>query len=42
MESIKINGNEYLISSIPFEDKSEQDEDGYYEYYYKGKHISLH
>ncbi|WP_246277408.1 hypothetical protein [Neobacillus endophyticus] len=39
MESIKIKGNVYFIDCIPFEDKSEKDENGYDEYYYKGKDI---
>lgn len=29
MKSINVNGNIYHIESVPFEDKSEQDEEGY-------------
>lgn len=36
MKSINVNGTIYHIESVPFEDKSEQDEEGYYEYFYKG------
>jgi len=36
-----INKNVYHISCVPFEDKSEQDKDGNYEYYYKGRNISF-
>lgn len=35
MKSINVNGNIYYIESVPFEDKSEQDEEGYYEYFTK-------
>ncbi|MEN1937896.1 hypothetical protein AAIE21_20505 [Paenibacillus sp. 102] len=42
MGSININGHAYKIECIPFEDKSEQDEEGYYEYYYKGIYILFH
>ncbi|MED4651814.1 hypothetical protein [Bacillus pseudomycoides] len=42
MELININGDTYKMECIPFEDKSEQDEEGYYEYYYKGIYISFH
>ncbi|GAA3318883.1 hypothetical protein GCM10020331_023510 [Ectobacillus funiculus] len=42
MESIMIHKkNVYHISCVPFEDKSEQDKDGNYEYYYKGRNISF-
>lgn len=41
MESLIINGNVYHIRYVPFEDKSEQDKDGNYEYYYKGRNISI-
>ncbi|MDM5188507.1 hypothetical protein QUF99_14635 [Bacillus sp. DX4.1] len=42
MNSINVNGNIYYIECVPFEDKSEQDKEGYYEYFYKGIHISFH
>ena len=42
MKSINVNGNIYYIESVPFEDKSEQDEEGYYEYFYKGVNLSFH
>ncbi|PEK66548.1 hypothetical protein CN590_16490, partial [Bacillus pseudomycoides] len=42
MELININGDTYKMECIPFEDKSEQDEEGYYEYYYKGIYILFH
>jgi len=41
LKSITINGNVYHIRCVPFEDKSEQDKDGNYEYYYKGRNISF-
>lgn len=41
LETIKINGNAYLVECIPFEDRGEQDEDGYYDYYYKGYNLSF-
>lgn len=41
MDSIKVNGNVYHIDCISFEDKSEPDEDGYYEYFYKGIYITF-
>lgn len=41
MESLIINGNVYHIRCVPFEDKSEQDKNGNYEYYYKGRNISF-
>lgn len=37
-----MNGNLYYIEVIPFEDKSEKDDTGQYEYYYKGKHLLFH
>ncbi|HDR7850078.1 TPA: hypothetical protein QCY30_004851 [Bacillus toyonensis] len=42
MKSINVNGNIYHIECVPFEDKSEQDEEGYYEYFYKGVNLSFH
>ncbi|MCC2342163.1 MULTISPECIES: hypothetical protein [Bacillus cereus group] len=42
MKSINVNGTIYYIESVPFEDKSEQDEEGYYEYFYKGVNLSFH
>ncbi|MFF2883536.1 hypothetical protein [Bacillus toyonensis] len=42
MKSINVNGNIYHIECIPFEDKSEQDEEGYYEYFYKGVYLLFH
>ncbi|CAM3996182.1 hypothetical protein BAQ48_10805 [Bacillus luti] len=42
MKSINVNGNIYHIESVPFEDKSEQDEEGYYEYFYKGVNLSFY
>ncbi|ASI73552.1 MULTISPECIES: hypothetical protein [Bacillus] len=42
MKSINVNGNIYYIESVPFEDKSEQNEEGYYEYFYKGVNLSFH
>lgn len=42
MKSINVNGAIYHIESVPFEDKSEQDEEGYYEYFYKGVNVSFH
>lgn len=41
MESLIINGNVYHIRCVPFEDKSEQDKARNYEYYYKGRNISV-
>ncbi|KON25172.1 hypothetical protein AB163_04670 [Bacillus anthracis] len=38
----KKNRGIYYIESVPFEDKSEQDEEGYYEYFYKGVNLSFH
>ncbi|PEP04948.1 hypothetical protein [Bacillus wiedmannii] len=42
MKSTNVNGTIYYIESVPFEDKSEQDEEGYYEYFYKGVNLSFH
>ncbi|KOS27052.1 hypothetical protein ADK17_16455 [Bacillus anthracis] len=42
MKSINLNGNIYYIESVPFEDKSEQEKEGYYEYFYKGVNLSFH
>ncbi|HDR3494300.1 hypothetical protein [Bacillus wiedmannii] len=42
MKSINVNGTIYYIESVPFEDKSGQDEEGYYEYFYKGVNLSFH
>ncbi|HDX9578608.1 TPA: hypothetical protein ROX88_002150 [Bacillus pseudomycoides] len=42
MKSINIGGNICYIGCVPFEDKSEKNEEGYYEYYYKGVHILFH
>ncbi|PFJ46037.1 hypothetical protein COI99_26500 [Bacillus cereus] len=42
MKSINVNGNIYHIECVSFEDKSEQDEEGYYEYFYKGVNLSFH
>ncbi|WP_144611868.1 hypothetical protein [Bacillus cereus] len=42
MKSTYVNGTIYYIESVPFEDKSEQDEEGYYEYFYKGVNLSFH
>ncbi|MDC2866368.1 hypothetical protein [Bacillus sp. BP-3] len=42
MESVNISGNIYYIKCIPFKDKSEKNEEGYYEYYYKGINILFH
>ncbi|WP_459502758.1 hypothetical protein [Bacillus sp. C1] len=39
MGLINSNGKTYKIECIPFEDKGEQDEEGYYEYYYTGIRI---
>ncbi|MED4399890.1 hypothetical protein ABET41_09990 [Metabacillus fastidiosus] len=36
---MEFSGNLYYIEVIPFEDKSEKDDTGSYEYYYKGKHL---
>ncbi|WIG44755.1 hypothetical protein [Bacillus toyonensis] len=42
MKSINVHGNIYHIECVPFEDKSEQDEEGYYEYFYKGVNLSFY
>ncbi|MFP7483514.1 hypothetical protein SFC65_05080 [Priestia filamentosa] len=41
MKSITLNGELYYFEVTHFEDKSEQDEEGSYEYYYSGKDISF-
>ena len=41
MKYLTLNGESYYIEVTHFEDKSEQDEEGYYEYYYEGKDVSF-
>jgi hypothetical protein len=41
MKILSDNGNLYEVSIVPFEDKSEPDENGHYEYYYSGINISF-
>ncbi|MEC2078542.1 hypothetical protein [Metabacillus fastidiosus] len=39
MGRLELNGDVYYVEVIPFEDKSEKDDTGQYEYYYKGKYL---